>query len=72
MIDFFKYPVMLGPYAQLWLLWPLLAAVAIIYKALRAKSPRTIPLETIKLLGYMAGGVIVLGAVLWAINSFWP
>ena len=72
MIDFFKYPMTLGPYAQLWLLGPLLIAVAVIYKTIRAQTVKSIPIESLKLLGYMAGGLVVLCGALWAISSFWP
>ncbi|NLW86074.1 MAG: hypothetical protein GXY38_04305 [Planctomycetes bacterium] len=72
MIDLLKYPMTLPPYGQLWLLLPLLAAVAVVYKTVRAEDVRRIWLESLLLFAYMLGGLVVLGAILWAVISFWP
>jgi hypothetical protein len=66
------YPLHMPSVAALWLVIPLCACVAIVYKALRVSEVRRLPLEAAKLLLYMVSGLVVLGAGLWALVSYWP
>jgi hypothetical protein len=56
----------------LWLLLPLCASVAIVYKTIRVDSLRRLPVEAGVLIIYMLGGLFALGASLWAIIEFMP
>lgn len=51
----------------LMLLLPLLVSVAIVYKTIRTDNVRRLPIEIGKLIAYMIGGLILLGAVLWLV-----
>lgn len=68
----FYNPMVIPWDATLWLLAPLCAAVAIVYKTVRINDVRRLPLQTAILLAYMMGGLSVLGAVLWLILKYWP
>lgn len=57
---------------QLLMMVPLLVAVAVVYKAIRTRNVRRLHVETLGLIGYMVGGLTVLGVVLWGIQRFWP
>ncbi len=68
----FYNPIDLDSGLLLWLLLPLLAAVAIVYKTVRTNDVRRLPLETLTLMGYMLGGLTALGAALWLVQQYWP
>ena len=69
----FKNPMQLPSDGTLvWLILPLCASVAIIYKTLRTDSLRRLWLEILMLLTYMVAGLVVLGAGLWLIQEYWP
>lgn len=57
---------------QVWLLLPLCAAVATVYKTIRTTNVRRLHIEILALLGYMVGGLLALGVVLWAIHTYCP
>ena len=57
--------------AALWLVIPLCASVAVVYKALRVPEIRQLPRAAAGLLLYMVGGLAILGAVLWALHRYW-
>jgi len=59
-------PVEAGQWA-LWLMLPLLVAVAVTYKTVRTTDLRRLWLEILLLLAYMAAGLVALGALIWAI-----
>ena len=54
------------------LLFPLCAAVAIVYKTIRVSSLSRLPKQAGVLIIYMLGGLFALGASLWAIHEFMP
>lgn len=54
---------------SLWLLLPLLASVAIVYKTIRATDLRRLPLDVVLLVGYMIAGLVGLGAAIWLIRA---
>lgn len=68
----FTNPITLSFDSELWLLLPLCAAVAIVYKAIRIDRVRNLPREILSSMGYMAGGLILLCVVLWLIHEYWP
>ena len=55
---------------MLWLLLPLCMAVAIVYKTVRTKNLRRLPLEVLALMGYMTAGLVALGIGLWLFHTF--
>lgn len=57
----FTNPMELGPW-HVWLLLPLLAVCAIVYKTIRAEHTRQIPRQVLALWLYITIGLVVLGA----------
>ena len=70
--EFFVHPYVLPFNMILWLLLPLCASVAIIYKTIRVQSLRQLPRQAGTLIILMLGGLLALGASLWAIHEYWP
>ena len=68
----FKHPMTLHFDSLLWLLIPLCAAVAIVYKTVRTQNIRRLHLEILYLMAYMIGGLVILGIILWAAHQYWP
>lgn len=68
----FTKPMTLHFYSLLWLLMPLCAVVALVYKTLRTQDLSRLPMEVARLVVYMAGGLAVLGAGLWLLHTYWP
>jgi hypothetical protein len=68
----FVHPQTIPFSMTLWLLLPLCASVAIVYKTIRVDSIRRLPIEASVLIIYMLGGLFALGAGLWAITEFMP
>ena len=56
----------------LWLLLPLCASVAVIYKTIRVRDLRQLPAQAGTLIIFMLGGLFALGAGLWIIHEYWP
>ena len=67
----FLNPIHLPQSAALWLVIPLCASVAVVYKALRVPHIRQLPRAAAGLFLYMLGGLGVLGLTLWALHRFW-
>jgi hypothetical protein len=69
----FQNPMTLssGP-TLLWLLLPLCASVAIVYKTLRTHRLARLWLQVIALIAYMVAGLTAMGVGLWAIQAYWP
>ncbi len=68
----FYNPLHLPASATLWLVLPLCAAVAIVYKALRVTHVRRLPREAAALIVYITAGLVAVGAGLWALQNYWP
>jgi hypothetical protein len=68
----FLHPVPLHAGVVLWLVIPLCASVALVYKALRVRDVRRLPWEAGFLLLYMVAGLATLGAGLWLLVRYWP
>jgi len=71
MIDW-THPIPLSFYGQFWLLFPLAAAVAIVYKTVRTRNLRRLPVEILATYAMMLLGLGALGAVLWIVQAYWP
>ncbi len=67
----FRNPMLVSTDALLWLLIPLCASVAIIYKTIRTENIRRLPLEILVLFVFMIAGLVALGAGLWAVQVLW-
>jgi len=70
--DLFVNPVIISFDATLWLLFPLCASVAIIYKTIRVDSLSSLPKQAGVLIVYMLAGLSALAAGLWAMHEFLP
>jgi hypothetical protein len=68
----FHHPIVLPFGAQLWLVLPLCAVVAIVYKTIRVPDLRHLWRAVAGLMAYMVAGLVVLSAVLWLIDEYWP
>lgn len=54
----------------LWLLLPLCASLAIVYKTVRTNNLRRLPWEILILFGYLILGMAGLGAGLWLLTGY--
>ena len=68
----FYNPIVLRSDVVLYLLIPICAAVALVYKAVRMNDVRHFWKEVAFLMLYMICGLAALGAGLWAIQEYWP
>lgn len=68
----FTHPVFMSFKSVFWLLFPLCASVAIVYKTVRCKELRDLPKQIISLMIYIVLGVIAVSLVLWLIHTYWP
>ena len=68
----FTHPIILPFHTILWLVLPLCASVAVVYKTIRVNNIRRMPMEAGVLLVYMAVGLGALGVALWAVQAYWP
>jgi len=68
----FYNPITVSFNSELWLLLPLCAAVGLIYKAIRVEYLSQLLIEYVKLLAYMAFGLVALCVLLWATHTYWP
>ena len=58
----------LGSQQLLWLLLPLCASLAIVYKTIRTNNISRLPLEILALFGYILLGLLGVGAGLWLVT----
>ena len=68
----FTHPLTVSFAAELWLVLPLCAAVGLAYKAIRVERLASLPREFLRLMGFMAMGLVLLCLVLWTIHTYWP
>ena len=66
----FSYPIQWPSGLLLWLVLPLCASVAIVYKTVRTRSLRRLPLQVVAVFAYMVVGMAVLAVVLWLIQQY--
>ena len=74
MIDhqLFVHPQVLPFDTILWLVLPLCVSVAVVYKAIRVDNLHRLFVEASVLIIFMLGGLLMLGAGLYAIHEYWP
>ena len=65
LLAFLVHPVQMTRYHILLL--PLLAAVAVVYKTIRVRDLRNLPLQIFILWAYMAAGLVGLAAALYVL-----
>ena len=69
----FYHPVtLLSDLWQLLLVVPLCVSVSIVYKTVRTQNLPRLWREVLIMLAQVLGGIIVLGALLWATHACWP
>ena len=68
----FYNPMILSFNRLLWLLIPLCASVAIVYKTVRIRRLDNLHIQIISLLLYMLVGLVLLGTGLWLLHEYWP
>ena len=62
----FVHPIVLNGRLRLFMLVPLVLCVAIVYKTIRCRNVREIPLASLVLCGTIILGMFSVGVVLWA------
>ncbi len=67
----FVKPVDFSSTTALWLILPLSAAVAIVYKTIRTEDIRRLPLQCLAAILYVYAGLGALGAGLWLFQRYW-
>ena len=70
--ELFVHPYVLSFDTILWMVIPLCASVAIVYKTIRVRSLRQLPRQAGTLIVLMLGGLCALAVSLWAIHTYWP
>ncbi|KPK84681.1 MAG: hypothetical protein AMJ81_05010 [Phycisphaerae bacterium SM23_33] len=60
----FVNPIEMGR-DHIWLVLPLCAVVALVYKTVRVARLKDLPLQVLGLWAYMLAGLIILGVVLY-------
>ena len=68
----FYHPMTLRFDSLLWLLLPLCASVAIVYKTIRSDNIHRLHLQILSLTALMLAGLVALGLGLWLLHEFWP
>ncbi len=67
----FTHPMLVPSHWLPWMMLPLCASVAVIYKTVRVPTLRRLPRAVVVLWAYMLGGLIALAAALWLICDYW-
>ncbi len=65
----FKHPVQLG-IDHIWLVIPLCMVLAVVYKTIRVRHLRQLPLQILGLWAYIFVGLTVLAAALWLLLEY--
>ncbi len=65
----FQNPVEMGG-GHIWLLIPLLSFVGLVYKTVRVKHLRKLPLQVLTVVGMMLAGVAVLATALYLLQEY--
>ena len=68
----FYNPMILSTHRLIWLVLPVCASVAIVYKTVRTQNLRRLPIEIGVLFGYLVGGLAALGVGLYLLQRYWP
>ncbi len=65
----FKHPVQLG-IDHIWLVIPLCIVLAVVYKTIRVRHLRQLPLQILGLWAYIFVGLATLAAALWLLLEY--
>lgn len=65
----FAKPIPIGP-EHVWLVVPLCAVAAVVYKAIRVRRLRQLPLQLLGLWAYMAVGLTALAVVFFLLLEY--
>ncbi len=65
----FKHPVQLG-INHIWLVIPLCMVLAVVYKTIRVRHLRQLPLQILGLWAYIFVGLAALAATLWLLLEY--
>jgi len=65
----FLNPIEMGS-GYVWLVLPLCAVLAIVYKSIRVQHLGRLPLAILELWGYMLGGFVVVGLAFWLLSEY--
>ena len=66
----FYNPVTVSSGLGLWLILPLCAGVAVVYKTIRTTDLSRLWLETLTLIGLITAALFALGAALWIVQKY--
>lgn len=53
-----------------WLMIPLCLAVIVVYRTVRTTDVKKLPAEILRMSGYLAGAILLLGVSLWVIMRY--
>ena len=67
--ELFVHPVQMGQNA-LWLVLPLCAVVAVVYKAVRVQHVRQLPLQVLGLWAYILAGLTALSVAFYMLLDY--
>jgi len=65
----FFNPMQLGA-GHVWLVLPLCAVAGVVYKTIRVKHLRDLPLQILSLWAYILAGLVLLGAAFWLLLEY--
>jgi hypothetical protein len=68
-VTLFVNPVRMGQ-DSLWLVLPLCAAAGVVYKAIRVRNLRQLPLQVLGLWAYMLVGLLILCVALYLLQRY--
>ena len=68
-MNLFVSPIQMGQ-DSLWLILPLLAAVAVVYKTIRVRNLRRLPLQVLGLWAYMLVGLVILSVAFYLLLEY--
>lgn len=66
----FINPIELPSWAILWAVLPLCLAASIVYKTVRVSTLDQLPREILHMFAYILAGLIIMGALLYAILAY--
>ncbi len=65
----FKHPIQMGA-DHIWLVLPLCMVLAVVYKTIRVKYIRQLPLQILSLWAYIFVGLVSLAVAFWLLVEY--
>ena len=65
----FKHPIQMGV-SHIWLVLPLCMVLAVVYKTVRVKHIRQLPMQILSLWAYIFVGLVSLAVVFWLLVEY--